>query len=81
MKKVIFSILILSVSLFASGLDNGSLRDFNQIDIGKDKLVFNCIQPIKPIKPIKPVWCSGTWTQILRCDQNCNCIWEAVCLQ
>ncbi len=71
MKKVIFSIL-LSVSLFAS---IGALERFNKIDTSKDTLAMNCM------KPMKPMWCSGTWTQILRCDQNCNCMWEAVCLQ
>ncbi len=78
MKKIIFSLLVLSVSLFAS---SGVLEDFNKIDTNKDTLAMNCMKPMKPMLPMKPMWCSGTWTQILRCDQNCNCLWEAVCLQ
>jgi len=44
-------------------------------------MVLNCIQPIKPILPIKPIWCSGTWTFILQCDQYCNCRWVPTCIQ
>lgn len=46
-----------------------------------DQVYGRCLQPFKPMLPIKPFWCRGTWTQILRCDQRCNCYWEAVCLQ
>ena len=40
----------------------------------------NCLRPIKPIPSIKPIWCTGSWTQILECDRNCNCQWREVCI-
>lgn len=54
----------------------------NKVNTIADMQVYGrCLQPMKPFLPMKPLWCNGTWTQILRCDQNCNCRWEAVCLQ
>ena len=44
-------------------------------------LALNCIKPIKPILPIKPIWCTGTWTLILQCDQFCNCEWVPMCIE
>ncbi len=81
MKKLLLIILILSVGVFASSLPSDLSVDLNQGDTYKDTIVMNCMKPMKPMMPMKPMWCSGTWTQILRCDQSCNCVWEAVCLQ
>jgi len=86
MKKIFTLTILLTLSLLAVDLTDkleSSLKKQNtEIDLNEQTLVaLNCIKPIRPILPIKPVWCSGTWTQILRCDQNCNCIWEPVCLQ
>lgn len=43
--------------------------------------VLQCLEPLKPLLPLRPVWCSGQWTQILECDQLCNCVWRPVCIQ
>jgi len=44
-------------------------------------LALNCMTPIKPLLPLKPIWCGGTWTLILHCDQRCNCQWVPTCLE
>lgn len=41
----------------------------------------NCMQPVKPLLPLKPYWCNGTWTQVLQCDQYCNCQWVPMCIE
>lgn len=47
----------------------------------KDQVFGRCIEPIRPMLPMKPFWCQGQWVQQLVCDGNCNCYWQAVCLQ
>ena len=86
MKKFFILTVMLTLSLLATNLTNeleSSLKNQNtEINLDEQThIALNCIKPIKPILPIKPVWCSGTWTQVLRCDQYCNCVWEPVCLQ
>lgn len=45
------------------------------------KIAQNCpIKPIRPIPTMKPLWCTGTWTMILECTPNCDCVWREVCL-
>lgn len=45
------------------------------------QLAQGCLESIKPILPIKPASCYGTWTQVLVCTPQCQCQWQAVCLQ
>lgn len=88
MKKIIgltFFISFLSVLLanplakqLEKSLDNQNIS----FDMKKEqKIAFNCLKPLKPLLPLKPLWCNGTWTQMLECDQYCNCMWKPVCLE
>lgn len=86
MKRLVLLLLFASFNLFASDLASQLVNQLDSqkasIDMSKETLVaMNCIKPIKPIMPIKPISCSGTWTLILECDQNCNCEWRPICLQ
>lgn len=88
MKKILISSIIIGLFSFLvadtltkeleKNLDNQKIY----FDIKKEqKLTFNCLEPLKPILPIKPLWCNGVWTQILECNQYCNCEWRPVCLE
>jgi hypothetical protein len=88
MKKIlIFTIIIgLFSFLFADTLTKELEKNLDTqkiyFDIKKEqKLTLNCLEPLKPILPIKPLWCNGLWTQILECNQYCNCEWRPVCLE
>lgn len=72
--SVVFTIIFAGLALSANA---------NKVDTNanKDVVYGRCLQPMKPFLPIKPLWCTGTWTQVLNCDTNCNCHWETVCLQ
>lgn len=41
----------------------------------------HCMQPLRPMPTMKPMWCQGRWVQVLRCDQNCNCMWQETCFE
>ena len=76
-KKAVFAMIII-VMVAGSILNVSASRS---TDISDDVVYGRCIEPFKPFLPFKPLWCQGKWTQILQCDQNCNCMWVPVCLQ
>jgi len=81
--KMILSVIIAGIILgWAShSLAAGPYSIMNDAENKPILLALNCIKPIKPILPIKPIWCTGTWTLILQCDQYCNCVWVPTCVE